>query len=250
VEQRLALNKAEIAGLFYATIGLADSARGWYLRVLREHPNSPFGPRAKYVLAQIYSQDSSIAHTTVDSLYRDIIDRHPDSEFADEARRLLGLPKHRKLMDEADLLYLRGEQLASDGQRMAAIDTFASVVRRYPSSRIASKAQYAIGWLYEQMNTQPDSTVAQYRKLVSLYPSSEYAERVRPKLAYLDIQKQGGTSAKDSLASDQKKKESENLQEQVPQKKRDRLRPDDIDDVPQVPRKEPAKDIEDKGKPQ
>jgi hypothetical protein len=87
------------------------------------------------------------------------------------------------------------------------------------------------------MNTDPDSTIAQYRKLVAEYPSSVYAERVRPKLAYLDSQKHAGEASKDSLAThDQKKNPDKEFRDESPLGKGKRLNPEEPDQIPKSPR--------------
>ena len=187
---RLARNKIELAGLFLSGIGVSDSAESWYRLVIADHPESKFVPRAMFSLAQIYGQDTSAIGSRSDSLYREVIRRFPDSEFAAESRRILGLPSEVRGGDVAESAYRGAEALLRKGQNVAAIDSFRAVVRRYPESPFASKAQYAIGWIYEQVKVQPDSAVSSYRDLLTRYPSSEYAVRVKPKIDLVDAQKQ------------------------------------------------------------
>jgi TolA-binding protein len=198
---RLARNKIELGGLFLSGIGVTDSAESWYQLVITEHPESKFVPRALFFLAQIYGQDSSVSSFRSDSLYREIIRRFPDSEFAAESRRILGLASEVRSSDVAESAYRVAEGLLRKGQNVAAIDSFRAVVRRYPESRFASKAQYAIGWIYEQVKLQPDSAVSSYRKLLTSYPSSEYAVRVKPKVDLVDAQKQKLLAPRDSSAT-------------------------------------------------
>ena len=203
VNAKLALAKTELAGLFYTAMGVTDSAQYWYERLLADHPASAFVPRALFTLAQIYNQDSSGAPHRGDSLYHEVVDRYPESEFASEARRLLGLPPVAVAKDPAEQLYGRAERLMRSGDRGAAIDTFRAVVEKFPESSFASRAQYAVGFLYEQQGAHPDSAVANYQRLVQLYPRSEGAGRIKPVLDAIENARRAEATppAPDSLTS-------------------------------------------------
>lgn len=183
VDVRLAANESELAGLFYATIGRPDSAEKWYRRVVEEHPASPSVPRALFTLAQIYSRDTTSSRPVRDSLYRVIVERFPESEFAVECRRLLGLPPLKRLTDAAEASYARGEDLMLTGSPEAAVDTFRQITRRYPASPYSSRALFAAGWIYENNLANADSALAHYERLTTLYPASPYAVKVRPRIA-------------------------------------------------------------------
>jgi TolA-binding protein len=193
VSAGLAKNIAELAGLFYSSLSVLDSAKYWYDVLLRDHPESQFTPIALYTLAQIASQDSSTSAAMLDSLYRLIIDRYPTSEFADASREILGLSPKEESADEAGGLYERGEQLLNRDSADAAIALFRQIAAYYPESPLAPKAQYAIGWIYEQVYDDADSAIANYERLVTKFPSTPYAVEVSAKLQAVRAG-QGGTS--------------------------------------------------------
>ena len=178
-----ARNMAELAGLFYGSLEVSDSARFWYTQLLIQYPASPLTPRAQYTLAQILSQDSPTSKSTVDSLYRLIIDMYPESEFADASRAILGLPPRLKVVDQTGVLYSEAEHFLNQDSLDEALAVFRRIVLDYPSSPMAPKAQYAIGWVYEQLRPLPDSAVANYRRLAGKYPGTQYASAVMAKLA-------------------------------------------------------------------
>ena len=201
VNARLAYDKTELAALFYTVMGLPDSAEVWYMDLLIEHPDSKQEPRALYTLAQIYSQDSTEPRAAADSLYRVLVEKFPESEFAPEAERQLGLPVREKAPDPALASYENAEKLISSGSTKAGRDTLRSIVRTYPSSPFASKAQYALGWVYESVDVVPDSAIANYRKLLSLYPGSQYALSAKPKVDEYDLFQKALQQRKDSIAA-------------------------------------------------
>jgi len=198
---RLALAKSELATLFYITIGQKDSALFWYHRLIEDHPLSPLVPRALFSIAQIYSQDSTVARPVVDSLYRQLVDQYPRTQYAAEARRALGMPALDVFPDSAEALYRQAEEAMLAGRNEHAIDTLNLIVQSYPTSPYAPRAEYASGWIYEQVLDKQDSAIANYQRLRARYPSSPYTARVQPKLMEVEIRDK---AVADSLARIQK----------------------------------------------
>ena len=253
VDTRLAFLKTELAALFYNTIEKQDSAKVWYRILLVDHPTSRFVPRAMFSLAQIYGQDSSMSATSIDSIYKEIIRRFPESDFAIESERLLGMPARIRIRDKADVVYARGEDLLEAGQVTAAIDTFRAVVRDYATSRIASKAQYAIGWIHERFSGTPDSAIANYQTLVALYPGSEYASLVRPKLSEVErFRNEQSKASNDTVKAGETipevKRDPEQVREdEAPLKRADPRKGKGVPDESTPP---PSKELEENPKPQ
>ena len=202
INVRLAFYTNELGGLFYTGLELPDSARLYYDALMRLYPNSPLVPRALFTQAQIFRQDSTIAPTVVDSMYMELIKRFPQSDFAAEAQRLLGLPVTKKETDAALESYRIGENLMLAGNGPAAIDTFETIPRRFPSSPLAAKALYAAGWLYDQTADQRDSAIAVFERLAAKYPYTQYAMSVAPKLAEVAMKRRADaqSAAKDTTA--------------------------------------------------
>ncbi|HTR99428.1 MAG TPA: tetratricopeptide repeat protein [Bacteroidota bacterium] len=197
---RLEVATNELAGLFYATIGIPDSAEAWYRVVLDNYPDGRYAARALYTLAQIYSARDSVANKPLaDSLYRQILARFPRSEFAPEARRLLGLPPVEISVDAADSLYGRAEALLVSGDSAAAAVRFKQVAGSFPASPLAPRALYAAGWIYENSLMNNDSAIASYTRLASLYPASVFAARIAPKM--FEVMQARQKAAADSAAA-------------------------------------------------
>lgn len=190
VHVRLAFNKSELAGLFYTSLELVDSARYWYELMLKDHPNSSHAPRALYTLSQIYRNDSSVARSTVDSLHKDIVKRFPESEFATASRRILGLPEITKVVDANEVSYRHAESLVEKGDVASALRSFKGIAERDSTSPFAAKAQYTIGWIYENVKPDADSSIANYQRLIKRFPNSQYVSLVQPKLTEVELEKQ------------------------------------------------------------
>jgi TolA-binding protein len=181
------------------------------------------------VLAQIYGQDSTASPGLTDSLYREIVRRFPKSEFAAEADHLLGGPGIQQESDPAGALYAQAEGVLLRDENKAAVDLFTLIVALYPASPYASRAQYAIGWIYEQLTLQPDSAIVQYKKLVTLYPGSSYAAAVQPRLAEVELAKKQAASAKDTVSQREEKKQKPVDENQPPRQttEQKRLKPEE-----------------------
>ncbi len=190
VQTRLAFNKSELASLFYSGLSVIDSAKYWYQQLLSDHASSIYAPRAMYTLAEILGQDSTVDSARVDSLRRQIVDRFPESEFAVEARRLLGLPQQKKQTNPQIAVYDSADRLVKSGEIANALGLFRNIADGDSTSQLAAKAQYAVGWIFENVRPDNDSTVANYQRLVARFPNSQYASLVRPKLAEVESQRQ------------------------------------------------------------
>ncbi len=182
LDQQIAVTRMELATLFYTGMGRPDSAAYLYRAILQDSPDHPSAPRALYTLAQITAQDSTAPKGEADSLYRELARRFPRTDFADEGRKFLGMPAVVRVKGEADELYSTAVDQIDEGKNTEALATLRKITTSYPTSPLAPRAQYAIGWLYENQLVTPDSAIANYQLLVSRYPTSQYVAIVQPKL--------------------------------------------------------------------
>ncbi len=191
LDVQIANTEIELATLFYAGMAKPDSASFWYRAFLQDNPDHPAAPRALYTLAQIAAQDSTAPKGESDSLYRELVQRFPKTDFADEGRKILGMPPVKRTKGEADELYSQAVDQMNDGKYTEAIATLRTITTAYPASPLAPRAQYAIGWLYENQIFAPDSAIANYQLLVSRFPASQFVALVQPKLLAVQSAKAG-----------------------------------------------------------
>jgi TolA-binding protein len=184
VQARLALGKSELGALFFNTMEVNDSASYWFTRLLADHPGSVYVPRALYTLAQIARQDSQ--PDVADSLYRILAEQYGKTEFGGSARKLLGYNIPPDSSDGSEELYRSAEQALESGQPTVAVNHLNSIISGHPGSPWAPKADYAAGWIYEQILAVPESAEAHYRSVGERFPGTPYAAAVRPKLDAID----------------------------------------------------------------
>ncbi len=178
--------KFELAGLFFLEIGRRDSAMYWFNEVIASDSTEQFAPRALYTIAEIVRSDSNSSPTELNAIYHRIIKTYPESPYANESRRILGLPMRETAKDSAQELFERSELLSEQLEFVKAVQLYKSVADRFPVSPFAAKALYAAGWHFEHRLNNADSAVAEYRRLVARYPVSPLAQAVRPKLLEFD----------------------------------------------------------------
>lgn len=204
IEARIASAYSELGSLFLTGIGRNDSASFWFRRLLAEYPATPHTPRALYVLAQIAATDS-LNRPESDSLLQRLADEHPGTEFGTAAARRLGVVVDADTDRVARETYQQGVDALLGGENTRALSAFRSVVTGFPASPYAARAEYAVGWIFEQSLGKPDSALAVYRRVAERYPQSEAAIAVKPRIAAVDLHLQEeetrARAARDSAAA-------------------------------------------------
>ena len=221
----LTQSKFELGGLFLLDLGLPDSAMVWFQTVVHDTMSSALAPRALYALAEIYrgKHDSS----AVDSLFRILLGQYSGTEYAREVRRLRGIKEKITDADSANARYSEAQHQLVDGKTLEAVNMLKEIAGDYPTSRIAPKAQYAVGWIYENILVQNDSAANWYRRLIKAFPATVYASTARAKVAvrdhpdslshYMGVKEAGPADSlsagkKEGLVEKQKKGENEEEQ--------------------------------------
>ena len=186
-----------IAELFLFRLESVDSALGHLDRIVQDpRQDSVHTMRAAY--ARAFIQDEFKQSKTVsDSLYRYVLDNYPNTEYAKQAERNLGMkPSVQTDEDNAHRLFLEAEAARFSGGDLGAavIPAYAKVVEGYGSTREAAKAQFVIAMLYEQMANGEekvagslDSAISAHQTTRELYPQTPYGMASDTKLAAANI---------------------------------------------------------------
>ena len=168
-----------------ALLGLADayratgdyaSAEAEYRRLISDYPGSPLTAEAEYRIALSYAERSrpavydQTATREAIALFERFLDRHGDSEYADDARREIG-DLRSKL---AEKLYLSAQLYLDLGNLSSARLYFESVAREYADTEWAPRALLGLARAHAQEGSKALAGEA-YRRLLSDYPDSEEA---------------------------------------------------------------------------
>lgn len=207
LQQSIARTMFELGGLFFLELQRPDSALSRLNQVIEHYPSSSVAPRALYTIAEVLRTEKNAAAAEIDTVYQKIITLFPESPYANEARKNLGIPLSEADKDTVLSLFEEAEQLSEAGKYEPAIASFKRIAETYALSPHSAKALYTAGWHYENSVNKQDSAVAVYRRLIEKYPVSTYANRVRPKVAEFDNEIK-------RLEQEQQKKEEEKKAEE------------------------------------
>lgn len=197
----------ELAGIFFLELERQDSALYWYQQVIDEGKKTDFAPRALFTLAEVLKTGGKSGKEAADSIYAEVISRYPDSQYAQESRRMLGIPLLVVKKDSAEALYLHAEPYFETSHADSALPLLYKIVQEDQSSPYCPKALYTIGWIYENKMNKVDSASAVYRRLLAVYPASQFALAVKPKIQEEDNQRREVEKKAAAEAAQKKKKE-------------------------------------------
>lgn len=201
-----------IAELFLFQLETVDSALSHLDRIVADpKQDSTHTVRAAYARAFIQDEFKS-AKPVSDSLYQYVLQKYPNTEYAKQAERNLGLkPSVQTREDLAHKAFLDAEAARFGGGdlRGSVIPAYAKVVRDYPDTREAAKAQFAIAMLHEQrihgeekIAGSLDSAVAAYQSIRERYASTPQGKAAESKLAAAGIKPRAkGGSAESATPS-------------------------------------------------
>ncbi len=214
--------KFELAGLFFIELQQPDSALAWYNNVVTLYPSSEFAPRALFTIADLYRTYKNASKENLDSMYAAIIKTYPESPYAQEARKNLGLPIVKKESDSAVVMFESAEILADQKKIADAIILYKAIGDKFTQSFITPKALYTAGWYYENDLGQNDSALAVYRRVISKFPLSPYASSARIKVnefdnevKRLELEKQKKSEEEKKKLEEEQKKLEETKQKEI-----------------------------------
>jgi tetratricopeptide (TPR) repeat protein len=165
----------EKADVFYDELGVPDSAFYWYNQSIALKDDHIRSPRILYILAELSRTNPGKKFPSTDTYYLRIDQDYTGSIYADEARRFLGKASNKEKPDSAAEYYARAEKLVDAREYDKAIGILRNVRSLFPNSPYAAKSEYTTGWLLENYLVQPESALAQYKRVVKNYPGTPYA---------------------------------------------------------------------------
>ncbi len=179
-----------IAELFLLKLSEADSAIARLTNVIEKSDDSASVMRAAYARAFIYDE---FLHDpdTAEELYKEIIEKYPNTDYAKQAQTNLGM--HVTVKTNEDIArdrYMVAESLWTVASEMpvskmelvdsayaTAFAAFDSLYREYPHTQSGVQALYMKA-VYFQMNPERiDSAVAVYRNLRDNYSQTPWGKR-------------------------------------------------------------------------
>ncbi len=113
-------SRYELGNTLFLAMTLPDSAAVWYRIVIEEDSEQPVAQRALYALAEV--QRALSDDESAERLYREILDKYPDSDFSDDVRDRLGLARIERAETDSTQLALQ----AYEGAYLFAVNSSAT----------------------------------------------------------------------------------------------------------------------------
>lgn len=186
----------QIAELFLFDLNQTDSALIILDSIVEGSTNRPqIRMRAAY--ARAFIQDEFKKDTpTSDSLYQWIIQEFPQSQYAKQAQKNLGLEVTIQTNeDQAKSLFLKMENaydellkqdsldpVTFDSLELVALSQFDSIAQKYPETQEAAHALYFKAYIYENQHFNSELAKEYYQKLAKDYYQTPWGERAQEKL--------------------------------------------------------------------
>ncbi len=193
--EKVAKAKFELAELFVFDINKPDSAEKYLKESYDESEDHDFKSKVLYALADLYRNTNR--SDKYEATLKDIISEYPTSPVANECRKLLNIPVVDEVLQSSDdSIYISAEKQFAESNYSNALTSFKEISEIYPSSSHAPKSNYAIGWIYENILSKPDSAFYYYSKLAEDASGAALFNKVMDKLAEYQSSLSAG---KDSL---------------------------------------------------
>ena len=188
-----------IAELFLFNLSQVDSALARLNQIVASNTlDSTHTIRAAY--ARAYIQEEFKKNKPVgDSLYRYVLEKFPNTEWAKQAEKNLGLkPTVQTDEDRAHTLFLEAEKLRFGGEDVSkkVVPAYRMVYGQYPRTQFAPKALFVMAFLREgQAHELPpvhgslDSAKVAYYTLNKKYHNTVYGRIAGDKMVYANFTK-------------------------------------------------------------
>jgi len=219
--------KFELGGLFYVEIQQPDSALRLFNEVVNKYSASEFAPRALYSIAEIQRSIKQKPKSELDSLYTKIITSYPESPYANEARKSLGLPLVEAQKDSAQEEFEQAEKLSDSKKYESAIVLYKRISDQFLTSTVSAKSLFTAGWHYENSLMNNDSAYAVYKRVITKYPLSQFANFARPKVTEYENELKRIEQEKQKIIEEQKLKEEQEKEAKSPKTPKTETAPQD-----------------------
>ncbi len=170
----------DLAELYLFNLGEPDSALSIYQRVLSLTDTTDLAPKVHYAIGLIYA-DSLKNETAAREHFQQLLDQHPNTPYAVEARTRLN--QKRADDDLAKTRFLQAENLIAEGTSTRDIlPIYRQIVDEYPNSLFAPKALFALAWTYENDLDEREQAKTIYEQVQERYPLTQYGKIATDKL--------------------------------------------------------------------
>ena len=195
-------NEFQIAELFLFKLSEVDSAVKRLDAIIeKDSADTAKVMRATYARAFIYDEFKG-DEDKAEELYKEIIEKYPNTEYAKQAQANLGMRVTAKTPEDlAKERYLHAESLWTvaseipldqmemvDSAYAVAFSAFDSVYQEFPNTETGAQALYMKAMYFQMSPERLDSAIMVYKELSSKYPGTPWGRQA----ALLTNQRRGG----------------------------------------------------------
>jgi len=163
----------EMGWQMFDQIENVDSARYYYQKALDSQLADSLRPQALYTMAAIERKAGLEEEATI---YENrLLNQFPASGYAKSIMQVRGIPLPKDSTALALEAYDRAAEELERGSRERGIEMMRQVMKDYPNTEQALRAQLAIAMLYEE--NRGEEALAMYREMVKEHPESPYSKR-------------------------------------------------------------------------
>lgn len=178
LETKFIENHNKLAELFLFQFDQPDSALHHYEFLSTSFDDANQAPHWLFIRSSLQNRKGNKEHA--DSLFQELINKYPDTEYATEARKVLGQDVVKKQIDPAESLFIKAEdQLFVEKDVEASLELYDQVVKEHKDSDFAPKAIYAMAWIAEKKQSNNEKAREIYDQLIANYPNSEMAKKAK-----------------------------------------------------------------------
>jgi len=173
----------QLSELFLYELGRADSAI-YYLDIIIADSLIPEKTsKALYSVATIYKNLGN--EDKANGYFRKVISQYPNTTFANEARKVLGIQIVEIEADSSQVLFKSAEQNILKNNFESALANLRTILYINTSGdSLHMKSLYSLGWIYEYGYKNKDSSLSYYKRLKMEYPNSAFAQNIIPKIEF------------------------------------------------------------------
>ncbi len=162
-----------------------------YTKLLSEYPKLVFADDIQYKLANLYFFRVNNYEEAIRA-YQNIIEKYSDSKWIKIASSRVNMIVNNSDYGRQPLsIYITAEKYYENKQYEKALDGFRNIVSKFPNSRLADDALYAIGDMYMYKINNLVAAVSEYQQILKKYPQSRYAPNAQYKIGecYVKLKK-------------------------------------------------------------
>jgi tetratricopeptide (TPR) repeat protein len=241
-----------LAEVYLLDLNRPDSALAHYQKAVQLMPLSQKAPPTAYAAAWVV--ENILGDTAASrAMYQDLIATYPFSESANAARKRLGQATVMDTSEQnaAERLNWAENLLLRENDVNGALALYESIVRDFPQSPYAPKAECAIAWTLWYMKGDPDSAKTIFEGLALKYPNSQCALLAEKKLAAKPAEAEkdttGQTPAVEEPLESQEEEEKrfqEGDEEELREMESEKLRGIEEEELQEVEQQEPDREGE------